>query len=251
MTGSITISVLPDRLYKISGPAGVDAYYCDIKVLGSGANNFFIANNVTTLILESASPVSGSITVTEVMRNYYDAYDGNGGTWCFQPSVDRWTSQYSFRPEWITMVGNRLVTFKNGMLYMHNSATRNTFYGQAYDSSLTVAHSDAGSEIKTYMSIGVEGEKPDIAHIRTEVPNVQSSDLRSADFEVKEGVNYSPIYMDRLSPNATGTPEQRLLKGDRIRGEVGLFHIIFTNPTVAKVVKFFSVVFNPSRGHDS
>jgi hypothetical protein len=248
---SINISVLPDRLYKITGPVNVDVYYSNKKVLGTDANNYFIANDTTSLIVDTASASSGSISIIEVERSYYDAYDGQGGVLVFQPGLDKWTSFYSFRPEWISLVGNRLVTFKSGMPYIHSSSTFNSFYGVSYDSALAFVHNDAGNSIKSYTNIFFEGDTPDLLHCRTEVPNVQSTDLVAADFEVKEGVKYAALLRDRLSPNKTGTYSEKIYKGDRMRGEVALFQGVFFTPSTNKLLKFAGIVFNPSKGHQN
>jgi len=250
-TATISISVLPDRLYKITGPAGVDAYYSNKKVLGAGANPYFIANDTTSLIVESAGALSGNVQVVELLRSYYDAYDGQGGTWAYQQGIDRWVTHFSFRPEWISQVGNRLVTFKAGKPYVHNSATTNRFYGVDYDSVIAFSHSEAGNFTKVYNAMSVEGDTPDLVHVRTEKPNVQSSDLRSADFAINEGVRYGAILRDRLSPNTSGSYEDKLVRGDKVRGEVALFQAVFTQPLVSKVLKFFNISFTLSRGHSN
>lgn len=241
-SATISITVLPDRVYKCTST--VDAYYSGKNV----ANQYFVANGTTTLILQSATAVTSSVTITEYQRSYYEAYDGQGGTWAFQPSLDKWTSQYSFRPDWMSAVGNRLVTFKNGVPYVHDS-TDNTFYGQAYDSAIAMVHSDVGNDIKSYTNFAVEGNVFDLTHCRTEKPNVQSTDLIAGDYENKEGVYYAALLRDRLSPNSSGTYAEKLYTGDRMRGENGLFQGVFFIPTTSRYVNFVDIGFIPSRGH--
>lgn len=249
---SVNISVLPDRLYKITGPVGAVVYYSGHSLLfPTVTTNYFIANESTSIIVDTASVSSGSITITEIERSYYDAYDGQGGVVVFQPGLDKWTGFYSFRPEWISAVSNRLVTFKGGFPYVHNSSTFNSFYGVAYDSAVAFVHNEAGNNIKSYTNIFFEGDTPDLLHCRTEVPNVQSTDLVAADFEVKEGVKYAALLRDRLSPNTTGTYSEKIYKGDRMRGEVALFQGVFFTPSVNKLMKFAGIVFNPSKGHQN
>lgn len=260
-TNEITLTLEIDSLYKITGPAGLTAYYSGHKVLGSGANPYFFANGTTLLELESDTQLTGSISVIKILPNYYDAYDAQGGTWAYQPNIEKWVSRYSFRPEWMCLVGNRLVSFKDGYPYVHNSETYNEFYGQAYDSVLALVHNDAGNVTKVYEGVSVEGDTPDILHVRTEVPNVQSSDIRggalnqqtknAGEFRVNEGVNYAPILRDRLSPNASGSYDQKLYLGDVMRGEVGLFQGVFSSPSTAKLWKFVNIGFIPSRGHNT
>jgi len=246
-SANISITVIPDKVYKITAPASATVYYSNTLVWGSGANNIFVANDTTNLIVESPTALTGDITLTEIMTNFYEAYDGVGGTWCYQPGLDRFTSKYSFRPEWMSMIGNRLSTFKNGKLFIH-SGTYNTFYGRSFDTALAAVHNADGNTIKVYNSVAVEGDTPSRMHFRTEVPNVQSSDLVTSEFSVREGVSYSDILMDRLSPNTTGSYEEKLFKGDRVRGEVCKFIYFLSLPTTRKSFKFINIGFNPARG---
>jgi hypothetical protein len=246
-TATITLNVKPDGVYVVSAPVTVDVYYSDTKVWGGGANNTFVANDSNTFVIESSSPITDSLSLTELMPNYYDAYDGVGGTWCYQPGIDRFTSKYSFRPEWMSLIGNRLSSFKDGKLFIH-SGTYNSFYGKTFDTALAAVHNADGNTIKVYNGVAVEGDTPSRMHFRTEVPYVQSSDLVSSEFSVREGVSYSDILMDRLSPNTTGSYEEKLFKGDRVRGEVCKFIYFLSQPTTRKSFKFINIGFNPARG---
>jgi hypothetical protein len=246
-SNTYTISVVPDKVYTISAPAGVEVFYCSTKIFGAGANNTFVATDSTSFVVESASPVTGNIVLTEILSNLYDAYDGVGGTWCYHPAIDRFTSKYSFRPEWICMVGNRLATFKNGKPFIHNG-TYNTFYGQAYNTVIAGIHGDAEQVINLYNSVGVEGETPDRMHFRTESPYTQSSDLVSGDFSVREGISYSDILRDRLSPNTTGSYDEKVYKGDRVRGDSCMFLYLLNTPTTKKSLSFINLSYTPSTG---
>lgn len=255
---TVNISVVQDKLYKVSASSGVEVFYSGKKVFGTGATGYFIANGVTQLVVSTTTPIDSSISVTEVLRNYYAAYDGQGGTWAYQPAIDKFTSQYSFRPEWYGIVGNRLASFKNGSLYIHNGQ-HNDFYGQTYDSILAMVHSDAGNTIKEYKDISIEGDTPDRIHFRTEVPYVQSSDLiggsldartkLAGDFRVNEGVSYAQLFRDRLSPNVSGTFFDKMFKGDPVRGESCKSMIVYSAPASKRELKFVNLDFDESKGH--
>jgi hypothetical protein len=251
MTYSVskTISVSPGKLYKISGPGTVDVYYSGTKILGSGANNYFIANDTTDIIIQSSATITGSISITEVLRSYYNLNDGQGGTLVYQPYINKWVSIFSFIPESLSMVSNRLVTFKNGLVYIHDSTQYNTWYSKTYDSVVAFAHNEAGNTVKVYDTVGIEGDVPDRLHVRTESPNVQSSDLVASDFRSIEGVWYAAILRDRLSPNTgSSDPVTNLYKGDKLRGDIAKFMIIYNQPTSIKQFKFFNINFDASRG---
>lgn len=240
MTGIVNINVIPEHEYKVSAPAGVTVLYSNELV----GNSFIAIEGVNTLTLESGTPITGNIVITEILRSFYDADDAQGGIWAYQ---DAWMGRYSFVPEWMGSVGNRLISFKGGMPYIHDGAN-NTFFGRRDDSHLAIVHSDAGNQIKNYRSLAIEGDKPNHLHVRTEVPYVQSSDLVDSDFVVKEGVNYAPVYRDRLSPNNTGTFSQKLFTGDTIRGEWAKVQITFLSPTTRKDIKFINIDFDQSTG---
>lgn len=243
-SGSVFVSLYAGYLYKITLSSGVTASYN-----GESITDTFIADDSDYISI--SAPSSGSFTLQILLRGIYEAYDGQGGTWAYQPGIDRYTSQYSFRPEWMSLVANRLITFKAGKPYIHNSTTYNTFYGDSHHSAIAFVHNEAGNVTKTYTSFDTAGTTPDVVHVRTEIPNVQSSDIRLADFRVKEGVNYSAIYRDRLSPNVTGTADEKVSKGDVIRGEVAKFMVVFFSPLTIIRQKFADIGFSLSRGHNS
>jgi hypothetical protein len=243
MVAIVNISVIEGREYLVTAPAGVTVKYNNEVV----TSTFIAVATANQVLIISASTITGNVTITEILRSYYEAYDQQGGVWAYPVAVDKWSTQYSFRPEWMSMVANRLVTFKAGKPYIHTGAY-NTFFGQLCDTCLAIAHSEAGNTVKSYKTIAIEGDTPDRVHVRTEVPYVQSTDLISSDFTIKEGVNYSEVYRDRLSPNATGSYEDKLYKGDTIRGELCKSMVVYTQPQGLKAVKFVDIDFDSSTG---
>lgn len=251
MIGVVNIIVVPGREYLVSSPslANLEIYYNGGKIGGPNTNNRFVAvSGVNSLTVYSTAELTANITLTEYVRNMYDNNDGQAGTWAYHPAIEKWVSRYSYTPEAFSMVGNRLVSFKNGGIYIHNSSIYNTFYGYTSDSVIAFPHNEGANSIKTYESLAIEGDAPDRVHVRTENPNLQSSDLVLVDFKAKEGVQYSPIYRDRLSPNTAGTVVEKLYNGDYMRGEIAKMMIVYNQPTTLKELKFVSVEFNPSSG---
>lgn len=247
---NIEVTAGLEYIASSSNPTKVSLYYNNNLVSSSGGNSRFIAiKGINTIKAVSETDVSGDITITEYMRNYYDMNDSQDITLSFSTYLNKWVSRYSYSPESLCSVSNRLISFNEGYLYNHENPVFNTFYGQVYDSAIAFPHNEAGNTIKTFESMAIEGDQPDHVHIRTEVPYEQSSDLISTDFKNNEGVLYASIYRDRLSPNVLGTPENKLYKGDKMRGEIGKFAIIYKAPTTLKQLKFVSINFIPSKGH--
>ena len=247
-TGYRTVTITPGRTYKIVMAATDAVSYMGTQIVAAGATTgYFTAYDDSTQVYITTPNLSGSFKLTEVQRSFYDM-DNQGFTLAYQPSIDKWTSAYSFIPQSMSLVGNRLLTFKP-YPYIHNSSTYNSFYGNTYDSAIAFIHNEAGNDIKVYKSISIEGDAPDLFHMRSESPNLQSSDLRASEFEIKEGVYYMAILRDRLSPNVSGTADQKLYKGDAMRCDVGKFQVVFFNASTKKRLKFANIGFVPSRGH--
>jgi hypothetical protein len=244
---TITTLLVPDLTYKITCSQPVEVFYMGQKVYGAGLTGCFIASTSSHLIIESNTLLSGSIYVTQIMTNFYDPYDGTGGVYAYQNAASRFTSKYGFRPEWMNNVGGRLVSFKDGLPYVHNGPI-NTFYGTLQASAIAGLHNEAGNTVKVYDSVGIEGDTPTRVHVRTEVPNVQSTDITDLEFVIKEGVSYAGIKRDRISPNVTGGYNIAMWNGDRMRGEIAKFIVYYLSAATKRALKFVNLGFNGSTG---
>jgi len=81
----------------------------------------------------------------------------NNYTISFDERVDGWTSFRSFLPEFGTSLNGLYYTFNQGLLYSHNNAIRNNFYGSGYQSSVNVLMNEAPSSIKQFKTLNYEG----------------------------------------------------------------------------------------------
>lgn len=243
---NLVVSVTAQRLYKVEAPEGVTVTYN-----GEVVDGYFIADQETTstLVLTGATEITGTLTLTQILRSYYEPYDGQNGVWVYVNDSDKWFGRRSFIPQWIASVGNRLCTFKDGMPYIHDDDDNpNGFYGVDYDSVISSVHNEGGNNIKVYRAVSIEGDCFDIVHFRTEVPFTQSTDLRD-EFVEKEGVWYAGIRRDRISPNVTASYDEALVRGEELRGELTKFQGVFLSPSSTKSFKFVNIKFENSRGH--
>ena len=82
----------------------------------------------------------------------------------FSEGQNRWTSFYSFIPEFCAKINRQFITFKKGRLYRHNDsdvynrntlykAKMNTFYGNKHLSYLDFVFNAEPSSVKTYNAI--------------------------------------------------------------------------------------------------
>ncbi|MDG1949673.1 MAG: hypothetical protein P8J32_02505, partial [bacterium] len=114
------------------------------EISNAGMSDFFVDN------LRSASTVVGSF---DDQTNCYNI-TLNGKTASFKEDVRGWPTLKSFIPESGLSLNNTYYTFKNGELYSHDNASRNTFYGAAVEeSSVTFLFNDAPSSVKRYQAV--------------------------------------------------------------------------------------------------
>jgi hypothetical protein len=191
----------------------------------------------------------------------YDIYDGVGKTLVYKIDADRWGAPHKYQTEGFCTIRNLLYSCKNGSLYKHNvddgtSDTYNNFYGDSVKTGIGVIINENSNIVKEYLTLSVESTdiKPDWTHLRTELPNVQSSDIVYNDsdlkpeFTTREGVHYAEIKRDRLSPNTSGTYNVKLFKGDVMRGQwLKCYFEYDTNKQLQ--IRFFNVGARISDGH--
>lgn len=151
-------------------------------------------------------------------------------TLAFNDETNRWTSFYSFLPEWMETYGNSMCSFKGGKIYSHGDGSYNTFYGTKYNSTVTVLANEAPSNTKVYQAVMVESN--DLWNCPSITNQVgQSTNLIDGDFEEIEEVYWANLLRD---VNSRGG----LVNGDDMRSPE--LKVKFENDS-NNFVKLFSV----------
>jgi len=104
-----------------------------------------------------------------------------------------WTTEYSFVPEDVVSVHNKMYSFKSGKMYAHEeTADRNSFYGSpAAASVVEVISRTSPSAIKAYESLSLEGNAAWDATIST---TNQTAVIDDTSFKEKEGMYYTYVH---------------------------------------------------------
>jgi hypothetical protein len=104
-----------------------------------------------------------------------------------------WTTEYSFVPEDVVSVHNKMYSFKSGKMYAHEeTANRNSFYGSpATESVVEVISRTSPSAIKAYESLSIEGNAAWDATIST---TDQTAVIDDTSFKEKEGMYYTYVH---------------------------------------------------------
>jgi hypothetical protein len=120
-------------------------------------------------------------------------------TLTYAENVEGWVSFYSFIPDYMIGMNNKLYSFKGGNLYLHNSnSNRNYFYGTTYPSIIKTVLNDAPLENKLYKTLNLQGDDKWSAEVITDLQI--SGYVEYNWFEKKEQVYFAYIRNDGSVP---------------------------------------------------
>lgn len=135
----------------------------------------------------------------------------------FNEKRNAYSSFYSYEPEWIACVENTVVSWKDGGLYLHDSATRNTFYGVAYPSQFSVSFNMQNMLKKDFNSITQDASVLWTSSTSSDIATSlgQVSNLVTGDYEINEGFYHAAFMRDGNSIG--GLVDGNYLKGSWIQ----------------------------------
>jgi len=112
-------------------------------------------------------------------------------TLTYSPLLEGWTSFHSYFPEWMENMNSFMYTFKNGEMWKHNSnATRNSWYGTTYPSSVSVIFNDSPNEPKMFKTLSYDSDHKWNA---TVITDLSAGSMDKSYFEEKEGFYFTYI----------------------------------------------------------
>lgn len=183
--------------------------------------------------------------------DYFDIFDQLGKTMAFCFDENRWGQNYEFMGEWYEYGNSLMFGFKNGSLYIHNADTTNwnNFYGTQYPVRTLFPANFMASALKNLNHIAIESNAaPNWTVAMSDWPNEQITDLTADDYTDQEGFYYAEFFMDRLSPNASGTADERLYTGDDVTGVVLMIQCEWQAYDSLLWVNFINIGYSWARG---
>ena len=188
-------------------------------------------NRDTLIVAFSPAPDGTGLTV--------EFHDGS------EQETKRWTSRFSYMPDYMGAAFTDVYSWKNGLAYKHECLTDangvgvyNNFYGVQYPSQMRMVFNNQPTVNKSFMSVAIQSTGLwtwDI--INTTIGQI--SHLPASAFNLDDGFNTSEgiYYADLLCDTNTGS----LYDGNDLKGNK-LFALI-TNTQAVKT-KLFSVTLN-------
>lgn len=167
----------------------------------------------------------------EVIFCLQGASDKTPYTISFDEDRNEFSSFYDFHPDQILCAGNKLITWLNGRVYVHdNSSAYNTFYGTSYPSKIELVCNKGGQFKKdfTYLTYIAPSTQTwtaaNIADVTTSIG--QQSNLIASDFDWREGRWDAPFQRDNNGANG-------VIDGDYLKGEWLFVRLQLTSSTLA------------------
>ena len=167
----------------------------------------------------------------EVIFCLQGASDKTPYTISFDEDRNEFSSFYDFHPDQILCAGNKLITWLNGRIYVHdNSSAYNTFYGTSYPSKIELVCNKGGQFKKdftyiTYIAPSTQvWTAANIGDVATSIG--QQSSLVASDFDWREGRFDAPFMRDNNGANG-------VIDGDYLKGEWIFVRLQLTSSTLA------------------
>jgi len=162
-----------------------------------------------------------------------------------------WMSPFSFNPENFVAFQNKLYSFKNGHLYLHNQTNNyNEFYGIQYSSKIMVVSNALPNKPKMYDNVTAECNLvPSFVYMYNNYPIQQASDLVDLDFRDFEGNFYATVFRNKLVPTATGFTTDGLMTGEKMRNVAMWVMFEWRIATALLELKFIDIGYSISRGN--
>ena len=132
---------------------------------------------------------------------------GGGETLTYSEDVRGWTSFKSFIPEFGLSVVNQYYTMNFGRLFKHHTnETRNTFYDEFEESSITPILNRNPGVVKNFNTLNYEGSQSRVQELReVEVPGLVPSENIFFNSDLSQGDNFNGIQLSSFTSNAWGT----------------------------------------------
>lgn len=208
------------------------------------------------LLSDEASVSSTTVIIGVISKTVYpfDILDFQDKVMVYEldrgVGLPKWKGSYSFYTEGFITLFNKLYSFKQGLLYLHNQTTSyNNFYGVSNQSKVMFISNQNPSLPKVYNNISLKTNfKPSLTYFYSRSPYQQASDLVDFDYADKEGILYATLYRNKLVPTATGYTQDGLLTGEKVRTAELMVMIQFEVDTTPVEFEFVSIGFDLSRG---
>ena len=218
---------------------------CDVRRSADGLINLnekyfgqYYLKNIITKYNDDYVRADGSIAKLLGYYDYFEeefvviapsgTFDGNtipNNIFSFNETRNAFNDFKDFDPDWVVSAQDKIFSFKNGQIYIHNNTTNyGEFFGVKTYPSVTLVFNDKEQVKKLFNAIAYQSNQiwvsPTNGDINTSFVNPdtglrQISSLIEQDYEVHENVRYAALWRDA---NSMSDAREALLEGDFLEG---------------------------------
>ena len=183
--------------------------------------------------------------------NRFDISDSLQKTMSFSYEKNHWGEDWEYAPEFYEYMNNTVFAFKDGYVYTMNTNTTNwnTFFNSQKPLRICGTGNLNPSLLKDLFNISLEGNAaPDFTVAMANYPNEQITDLAADDYVDNEGQFEATFLMDRLSPNVSGTADEKLYTGDLLKDKAVFWQLEFQQYDNLIYINFVNIGYDQSKG---
>jgi hypothetical protein len=170
----------------------------------------------------------------------------------FAEGKNRWNNFNDYVGEWHQAVGDKLVSFKDGILWLHNGigSVHCNFFGSQYKAKVKFVSNNGPRAVKNWWNLQIQADHqwsaPYIYAPKSySYPNGMLSELAPSHFSVEEGIWKADFLRDKTDPdprfnsipNLTIREIRKLLNGRVLRGEILIIELELVNSSQFSVLR--------------
>ena len=217
--GQFILSQNADGSFKVEAPSYI------------GYNNAVLVLSAYNKIEDKFYTYSYSFTGGQ-QASTLPAFDGV--TIAYNRKQKGWQTYFSYLPEMYGRLRNQVISFDNGILYLHDKGVGyNNFYGQQYGSSMKFILNKDYPKVKTPLSLWYRGNGSWSAKVSYS-PNNMETEMLPANWRLQENGYSTEILRDRNDPMFTN-PLEAWVNGQEIRGDYIEIELINDENTFASI----------------
>lgn len=203
-----------------------------------------------------SEPPAGHLPDDPTTPNYFDIWDGKGKTLLYKLGVGEgapyWMSAINFNAEYFASLRNELYSFRNGIIYVHNSPTYGMMYDSFAPSRLMMVVNDSASVIKILNGLSAEVNKiPAYVYIMAMSPYQQVTDIEDYEWRQFEGVWYAIVKRNKIRPTEGGFEVDGILTGEKMRSYAFFIMFEWVNDGTPLQVRLINANFDISKGQSN
>lgn len=240
-----------DQYCSLASSASADYFTdpilgCQVRLANDGITSiteiykahFFFTDKITKYQKTDNPDKFGSGGYAKIL-GVYDSFEeefltvmqGSGSTipdytFGFSETRNAYTAFYDYYPEWITVAGNVIISWKNGELWVHNNTSAYAnFYGVQQTPSIKLVFNQNPNIKKHYNTLTTLGNTTWVCPLDTDIKTNMNhnSKLVSGDFRIKDDKYHAAF---KRAINSTGG----LYNGNPLKGSWIELNLKATNP---------------------